>query len=444
MAIYHCSVKIIGRSSGRSSVASAAYRAGEKLQNERDGVTHDFSHRNSVAAAAYRSGDELEHDGKTHNFSSKKGVVYSEIMLPENAPTEYKDRSTLWNAVEKAEKRKDAQTAREVEVALPIELDLQEQVQILHDYIKENFVDNGMCADFSIHDKNDGNPHAHIMLTTRNVDKDGFTNKNREWNKAAQLEKWRENWAEVCNREFERKGLDIHIDHRTLEEQGIEREPTIHVGRSHERAAINQEIIKRNEFYTPAKMAEFMRELKESSDIIDRHLREFPSKNREITILDRQIAEISRRKAVIDEKEAAIEQANAELKNTKLWQTKNKQRIKENLEYLTRSNGHARNYFKQTFKIEPEAAEQEIQRMKEQSAALRNEIKTNEKLVEIKNEFMSEYQELRLLEKATNPMEQTHFDMIYDMEPSRAEILREMREEKIRTRERERSYERSR
>ena len=201
MAIYHINVKIIGRSSGRSSVAAAAYRAGEKLHNE--------------------------HDGTTHNYDKKAGVIHAEIILPENAPSEFQNREILWNAVERIEKRKDSQTAREVEVALPVEFELKEQLEVLRKYVQENFVDKGMCADFAIHDKGDGNPHAHIMLTTREVTKEGFGGKNRDWNKLEHLEKWRESWAKVCN---ERLPEDKRIDHRTLEAQGIDREPTIHIG----------------------------------------------------------------------------------------------------------------------------------------------------------------------------------------------------------------------
>lgn len=162
MAIYHCSVKVISRKNGRSAVGCSAYRSGEKLHNERDGITHDYT--------------------------KKGGVVYSEIMLPENAPTEYAKRERLWNEVEKIEKSNDNRVAREIEVALPIELNRKEQIQMVQEYVRENFVNKGMCADFSIHaghshraDKgfnSDGNitkenPHVHIMLTVRPIDQDG-------------------------------------------------------------------------------------------------------------------------------------------------------------------------------------------------------------------------------------------------------------------------------
>jgi len=212
-----------------------------------------------VDAAAYRSGQDLggEGDEITHDYTRKGGVVHKEILLPEGAPEEYKDRQTLWRAVEARERRRDARLAREIEVALQIEFDLEEQKALLREYIRENFVDKGMIADVSLHNKGDGNPHAHIMLTTRHVTPDGFGGKNRDWDKEAELVKWRENWAKINNRKFEEKGLDERIDHRTLKAQGIDREPTIHLGYEAaalehkgirtEKGDINREIKRRNE-----------------------------------------------------------------------------------------------------------------------------------------------------------------------------------------------------
>ena len=149
MAIYHCSIKIISRSSGRSAVASAAYRSGEKLLNEETGILHDYT--------------------------AKSGVVLSEILLPEHAPAVYRNRQVLWNEVQKAEKRSDAQLAREVEVAFPTELKRKQQIECARSFITENFVSKGMIADWALHDKEDGNPHAHIMLTIRGFDE------NEQW-----------------------------------------------------------------------------------------------------------------------------------------------------------------------------------------------------------------------------------------------------------------------
>jgi ATP-dependent exoDNAse (exonuclease V) alpha subunit len=191
----------------------------------------DDKAKNALGAIAYRSGEQIrDADGViVHDYTRRGGVIYGEIILPEGAPPEFADREILWNAVEASEKRKDARLAREVEVALQKEFELQEQIAVLREFIQENFVDKGMCADVNIHN-NDGNPHAHIMLTTRNVTPDGFGKKNTEWNSRASLIEWRENWADVNNRMFENKGLAERIDHRTLKAQGIDREPTIHIG----------------------------------------------------------------------------------------------------------------------------------------------------------------------------------------------------------------------
>ena len=232
MAIYHCSVKIIGRSSGRSSVASSAYRSGEKLYNERDGLIHDYTR--------------------------KTGIIHSEILIPVNAPSWAEYRQELWNEVEKSEKRKDSQLVREIEVALPNELNLESRIELVREYVKENFVNKGMIADISIHDKEDGNPHSHIMVTTRSIDQDGFGKKEREWNKKEYLEKWRESWADHSNRYLEKEGYEDRIDHRSYKRQGVEKIPTIHVGVSAsamekrgietDRGNVNREVLKQNEY----------------------------------------------------------------------------------------------------------------------------------------------------------------------------------------------------
>ncbi|MFN7137960.1 MAG: MobQ family relaxase [Limisphaerales bacterium] len=203
MAIYHFSVQVISRSKGRSAVAAAAYRAGELLYDERYGKTHDYR---------------------------KKNVAESVIVAPENAPDWVKDRARLWNAVEEAEKRKDAQLCREINLALPRELTVNQQRELLSDFVKDQFVKLGMIADVSIHRDNPDNPHAHIMLTTREITSEGFGKKVREWNEKELLETWRAEWANYVNRALERAGHADRIDHRSLEAQGSNRLPTIHEG----------------------------------------------------------------------------------------------------------------------------------------------------------------------------------------------------------------------
>ena len=215
MAIYHCSIKIISRGKGKSAVAAAAYRAGETITNEYDGITHDYTR--------------------------KGGVVHTEILLPEHAPKEYKDRLTLWNAVERIEKNKNAQLAREIELALPVEMSREQNISLVREYVKRHFISAGMCADICIHDKNDGNPHAHIMLTMRPIEKDGkWGAKSRtvngqkintvDWNEQTKAEEWRAAWADAVNAALEHQGLEERVDHRSFLRQGKEEIPTVHLG----------------------------------------------------------------------------------------------------------------------------------------------------------------------------------------------------------------------
>jgi len=211
VAIYHMTAKIVSRAKGQSVVASAAYRASEALHDERYSVTHDYTR--------------------------KEGVTHSDILAPENAPSWVTDRQTLWNQVEAHEKRKDAQLAREIEIGLPVELTHDENVALVRDYVKTNFVDKGMVADFSIHEDDPGNPHAHILLTMRKVGEKGFGLKARSWNAKADLVKWRAAWAERANEHLAKAGHAVRIDHRTLEAQGIELTPGKKIGVGRERQA---------------------------------------------------------------------------------------------------------------------------------------------------------------------------------------------------------------
>ncbi|MBC3871139.1 MobQ family relaxase [Undibacterium oligocarboniphilum] len=205
MAIYHLSVKLITRTTGRSATAAAAYRAGEQIHDNRTAQTFDYTR--------------------------KKEVSYRRIFAPPNAPQWMKDREQLWNAAEQAESRKDAQIAREIEVALPIELSPSQQIILLERFVHTQLTSKGMVADVVIHNKKN-NPHAHILLTTRdiNITHDGFGQKNRAWNSKEQLEEWREQWAKHCNRRLSIASSKSRIDHRSLQDQGLDQIPTVHVG----------------------------------------------------------------------------------------------------------------------------------------------------------------------------------------------------------------------
>ena len=208
MALFHLSVKVISRSSGRSAVAAAAYRGAERLHDER-----------------------LDRD---HDFTNKDGVVHSEVMLPEGAPEEFADREKLWNAVETAEKRKDAQLAREVEIAIPRELSKEQGIELARDFVQAEFVEKGMIADLNVHwdigADGQARPHAHVMLTMREVGKDGFGAKVRDWNKSELVEQWRERWAEHVNERLAELDIDARVDHRSLQAQGIALEPQDKIG----------------------------------------------------------------------------------------------------------------------------------------------------------------------------------------------------------------------
>jgi Ti-type conjugative transfer relaxase TraA len=212
MAIYHLHVKVIGRKAGSSAVASAAYRSASRLRDER-----------------------LE---RNHDFSAKRSVVHSEVLLPENAPEAWHDRERLWNEVEAFEARKDAQLAREVEFALPRELTPPQGIELARDFVRSEFVDRGMIADLNVHwdMAEDGmpKPHAHVMLTMRQVevrgDERGFGRKVRDWNRTEMVERWRERWAELANERLAELDIDARIDHRSLEAQGIALEPQSQVG----------------------------------------------------------------------------------------------------------------------------------------------------------------------------------------------------------------------
>ncbi|RWB74593.1 MAG: Ti-type conjugative transfer relaxase TraA [Mesorhizobium sp.] len=208
MAIYHLHVKVIGRKAGSSVVASAAYRSASRLRDER-----------------------IE---RTHDFSAKRGVVHSEVMLPDNAPEAWSDRERLWNEVEAFEVRKDAQLAREVEFAIPRELSQAQGVELARNFVQAEFVSRGMVADINVHwDRaEDGSPkpHAHVMLTMRSVDENGFGAKVRDWNATQMVERWRQRWAELANERLAELDIDARIDHRSLDAQGIALEPQTQIG----------------------------------------------------------------------------------------------------------------------------------------------------------------------------------------------------------------------
>ena len=217
MAIYHLTAKVISRANGKSVVASSAYRRAASLYDERA--------------------------EKSWNYTNKPDVVYSEILVPDDAPewlkalaeAQQEDPSAaaekLWNQVEQCETRKDAQLAREVEFALPIELNQEQAKALVKAFVNDQFVSLGMIADVNIH-WDDGNPHVHVMLTLRELTQEGFGLKRRDWNSKALLQTWREKWAEYANFHLYLHQHDVRIDHRSYQDQGINLIPTVHHGKA--------------------------------------------------------------------------------------------------------------------------------------------------------------------------------------------------------------------
>ena len=228
----HFKISIVKRSQGQSAVAGAAYQSGERL----------FS----------------EYDQKTKFYNKKKELVHAEIMLPPHAPPGYADRATLWNAVESVENQWNSQLARRIVLALPREVPKDQYLPMLKEFCKEQFVSKGMIADFAIHDKGDGNPHAHILLTLRAMDEHGkWLPKARkvydldengeriqlpsgnwkchkentvDWNDQKYAEVWRHGWQTITNRYLEAAGRPERVDLRSFERQGVQQIPTVHLG----------------------------------------------------------------------------------------------------------------------------------------------------------------------------------------------------------------------
>ena len=228
----HHDIKIVQRSNRQSAVAAAAYQSGERL----------FS----------------EYDQKQKYYAEKRGIVHTEIMLPPHAPPEYADRNTLWNAAEAVEKQWNSQLARRIVLAIPREIPPEQHADLIRDYCREFFVSKGMIADFAIHDKGDGNPHAHILLTMRAMDETGkWLPKSRkvydldengerirlpsgnwkshkedtvDWNDQKYGEIWRQGWAAVANRYLEANDRPERLDLRSYERQGLDKIPTVHMG----------------------------------------------------------------------------------------------------------------------------------------------------------------------------------------------------------------------
>lgn len=253
MEFFHSHTKIVSRNKGRSAVAASAYISGTKMENTWDGVTHDYTR--------------------------KRHVIYTEVMLPAHAPPEYADRTLLWNSVEWNETKANAQLARSIELSLPAELNHEQNITLIRKYVQENFVDKGMCADVAFHDKGDGNSHAHILLTMRPLTSDGkWGDKSRleyvldadgnriparqkgrwktrkvcttDWDDRGNAERWRAAAADAINEALREAGFTQGlVDHRSYADQGVQRIPMVHEGpdaRAMEKRGIPTEVGEKN------------------------------------------------------------------------------------------------------------------------------------------------------------------------------------------------------
>ena len=308
MSCPHYNIKISSRGNKDSVVAQAAYQSGEKLYNERD-------HR-------------------TKNYSRKQGVVYKEIMLPVHAPPEYQDRATLWNAVEEAEQNWNAQLARRFVIALPVELSMEKCIELIREHCQEQFVEKGMVADIAVHDPDPAghNPHAHVMLTMRPMDKDGqwmekshkeyVLDENGErirtaggnwktrkintidWNNPGNAKKWRQAWEDLQNQYLEKAGCEERISMKSYKERGIEQIPTVHMGpdvAALERKGVqteigdlNREIRKTNKFI--AAVRKYIGELMSWLSEVKEAIAEIEAQPQEIYLADLLIRRFEERK----------------------------------------------------------------------------------------------------------------------------------------------------
>ena len=276
MAIYHLSVKTFSRSKGQSATAAVAYRAGAKIH--------------------------CDHERRDHDYSKKRDVIHSEIFLPPNAPSWATDRQQLWNEVERAEKRKNSTVAREFEVALPNELNEEQRIALVQDFAKQIVARHGCAVDAHLHDdkgsyKSKENQHAHIMLTTRRLEPEGFTKKTRELDekKSGEVVYWREQWAKTANEHLREYGIEI--DHRSLKDQGLEREPTIKMGVA--ASALERKGVKTDRGDINREVAKYNKVLETNSnekinDILRKQLKQATELHNKLQFIKRRLPEVKR------------------------------------------------------------------------------------------------------------------------------------------------------
>ncbi len=296
MAIYHLHVKVIQRSKGQNVIAASAYRRAARLRDHKE--------------------------EKDFDFTAKKHVIYSDLMVPDNAPAWVKElvelheknpskaAEKLWNGMDAAEKRVDSRLAREIEFALPIELNEAQGIQLAREFIKDQMVSRGMLADWSVHwDK--GNPHVHVLLTMRSLTDTGFGQRMREWDSKVLLQTWREQWAEYANFHLHLHHHNTRIDHRSYEEQGIDLIPGMHQGKAAQEKARRGKSIDRIEEADAIRRLNLAR-LSENAEIVFHQLSTLGD-----TFTDTQIANVLGRYVDVTSGSFARNKIKSNIPNTK-------------------------------------------------------------------------------------------------------------------------------
>lgn len=439
MAIYHNSTKIISRSKGRSAVGSSAYRSGEKLYNEHDDLQHDYTW--------------------------KSEIVYSEIMIPPQAKEEFKNRATLWNEVEKIENAKDSQLAREVQVAIPKEFNRKDQINLVKEYVNDNFVKNGMCADINIHDKGDGNPHAHIMLTMRQIKENGEWGNKQEklyllrkdgekdiyansvlskekiknegykkvkngtkyksksvdltnWNTKEFLQSYREDWANKINQKLKEMGINQRVDHRSYEEQGIEKVPTIHEGATarkmeqrgkvSDRMEINRQIKTINERINQCSME--IQKLKDETTELNKS---FNPKD-ELTTIQNNIKELQEYKQKISDVSQKLKDIKRDKEQILNRDKDNRQDI-EKLKKLIESESERKNSLGFFKRKEKQYCDDRINKYSAQIESLEKSLLSQSRITDIKREINEVDKKLDIANKQIHEHDK-EFNQLVDKE----------------------------
>lgn len=423
MAIYSYQLKpVISRKIGQSSVASAAYRSGEKIEDEKTGLVHDYT--------------------------KKQDILYKEILIPETAPERLRNRSQLWNEVEKVERRSDSQLAYDRMVALPKELNLGQQIELIKKFAKENYVDkHGFIVDVCIHDQKNGNGniHAHMLITTRYVNENGFLGKNREFNpdfankdggkkgyirENNQVKDERILWERYANEALQKAGVNERIDHRSLKEQGVDRIPQIHLGPTvnamekkgieTERGNINREVIESNKKLQEIKNEKIIlineyKSAKENHQKVNNFFKQFNQEERE-SVLKAQ--SILRKYATLENVSSYKKQLD---KNILFWnglddKLTKKMKSLEEANYILDKLKNCREEFKQA-----RLFSQERKELKERISSLEEKFNNKIQYIEkyknygIKNEktFENKYSELKLEEMQKREKYETARQNIY-------------------------------